>query len=108
VQKDIAEGKVTPGKFFVLKIDFSGINRIDGGIHQALKSRLSSSFSMFYITYASYLGGNVSKLLEKINYDDPAATLTNCVLTVSEALRSPTNGDELSDIQGVDNEFILI
>ena len=112
MQKDIAEGRVKPGKLFILKFDFSGVNSSPyvESADRALKTCLSSSFGQFYTTYAKYLGGNLSKLCENINHEDPADSLTSCVLLINNTLLDARiNGDKLlADVEGVNNKLLLI
>jgi hypothetical protein len=105
VQKDIAEGKVTPGQFFVLRLDFSGINcSPDAEIaNRSFQLRLASSFRDFYDEYAKYLGEDRSKLFDHINHENPEASLTNCVAVVKRGLSDAhQNGNKLlTDVKGI-------
>jgi hypothetical protein len=96
------EGKVKPGQYFVLKFDFSRATRsLDvAEADKALKRMISTDFELFYDTYGMYLGEDASK---KINPDDPADSLTRCVMLVNKALKDARQrGDKaLADVQGV-------
>ena len=49
---------MTPGQFFVLRLDFSSVN-ISPSIDEAnlfLKDTIAESFETFYETYTTYLG----------------------------------------------------
>jgi hypothetical protein len=57
VEIDIAEGRVILGQFFILKFDFSTINR-STNIEDAntfLKTNIANSLRLFYKTYSPYL-----------------------------------------------------
>jgi hypothetical protein len=63
VQKDIAEERVAPGRYFVLKFDFS---RVYYG--QKMNTAAGSS----RVTYAVHLGGHVEEHSDKIDPEDPS------------------------------------
>jgi hypothetical protein len=100
-----------PGKFFILKFDFSGIEcSSDLQIaNRALKEGLTSSFLHFYDEYAVYVGGDKKKLYKRINHENPAESLSACVRVVrGELLNARENGNKaLADVEGVNNELLL-
>lgn len=112
MQKDITEGRVTPGQFFTLKFDFSTANRSPnlGQADRSLKVHMNNSFNTFYTTYAMYLGEDVSELYKKIDHKDPAQSLWACVSSVNDVLKKAREmGDKrLANIQGVKNSCSLI
>jgi hypothetical protein len=99
VQKDITEGKVKPGQYFILEFDFSTVERSQD-INDAaryLKEAISDAFEVFYETYVTYLGEDAINLIDP---DSPALSLDRCVERVNSAIRK--RGDEsLTDVQGV-------
>jgi hypothetical protein len=111
VQNDIAEGQVMPGQFFVLKFDFSTINRSPNiaEANQMLINSLNSSFEEFYNTYAIYLGGKVTDLYGNIDSKDPNLSLKRCTRLVRDALsRAREQGNkQLAGVQGVRIDFSL-
>ena len=99
MQKDIAEGKVKPGQYFVLKFDFSTVDRSpDVNIAaRNLKMSISQTFEEFYNTYVTYLCEDAKTLIDP---DSPVLSLRRCVERVKSAIQK--RGDEaLAGIQGV-------
>ena len=96
---------MTPGKFFVLRLDFSGVGSSPyaESADKALKSCLHSLFLEFCDKYAAYLGGDSSKWHEHLNPEYPANSLSACVRVVnSELLNARMKGDKrLADVEGV-------
>jgi hypothetical protein len=111
VQKDIAKGIVTPGKYFVLKFDFSKVDRSPNLIetNESLKENMARSFQNFYTTYAMYLGEDANKLFENINPRNPAISLEACTGLVLQVLSNArkTRDKQLSSVQGVSNSLPL-
>jgi Predicted AAA-ATPase len=105
VQNDVAEGRVIPGQFFILKIEFSIINPCPNMrlAHQRLVDCLNSSIGEFYDMYAGYLGGNLTELHRNINTKDPNLSLKKCVLAVQSALSQAYKQEnkQLANVQGV-------
>jgi len=105
VQNDIAEGRVMPGQFFILKFDFSTINRSPNIMeaNQGLKKSLNFSFEEFYDTYATYLGRNVTDLYGNIDSEAPNLSLEKCTLLVQDAIsQAQKQGNkQLASVQGV-------
>lgn|SRR5271154_7046530 len=95
----MAEGKVKPGQYFILKFDFSTVERspdVDAAARY-LKMSISQTFEEFYNTYVTYLGEDAKTLIDP---DSPALSLRRCVERVNSAIQK--SGDEsLTDIQGV-------
>ncbi|KAH0564824.1 hypothetical protein GP486_001784 [Trichoglossum hirsutum] len=106
VQTDIEKGRITPGQYFVLKFDFSNVNRSlnpnDADLY--LKNGINRSFEDFYETYSMHPIEDMKKF---INPDDPSDSLWKCVRWVNNAI--PTireSGDKtLADVQGI---YLLI
>ena len=91
-----------PGEFFILKFDFSTIDRSpDIAIaRRSLIKSLITSFEVFYDTYAQYLGGKFTDLCENIHYEDPNVTLKMCVFLVQKTLEQREH-KQLSNVKGV-------
>src|SRR5271154_5307741 len=90
----MTEGKVKPGEYFILKFDFSTVERSQD-INDAaryLKEAISGAFEVFYETYVTYLGEDAINL---ISPDSPARSLKRCVRRVNSVIR------KLTDIKGV-------
>ncbi|KIX04032.1 uncharacterized protein Z518_07585 [Rhinocladiella mackenziei CBS 650.93] len=104
VQKDIDERKVSPGKYFVLKFDFSSIPRRPDltEANEALIRALNFSIKQFYKAYTAYLGGNFETLCQGINSKDPNISLVECVDSVQSTI---AQDERLADIEGV---YILV
>jgi len=101
---------VTPGQFFILKFDFSSINRspnVDAA-DQFLKDNLTASIKTFYETYSRYLGGDVDKLLKNINYTNPNISLLNCIQLVRNVISKAKESreEQLAGIRGVSNSLL--
>jgi hypothetical protein len=100
VQKDINEGKMKPGQYFVLKFDFSEA-RPDPNLTEAneiLVKFLNSSLEAFYETYAIYLGREVADLCQTIDSKEPNLSLRRCAQSVRRAIRQ---GGQLASIEGI-------
>jgi hypothetical protein len=100
VQKDINEGKVKPGQYFVLKFDFSKV-RPNPDLTEANKTLikfLNSSLEAFYETYAAYLGRDVTDLCQTIDSEEPNISLRRCGESVRHAIRQ---GGQLTSIEGI-------
>ena len=100
---------MSPGQFFVLKFDFSPVNRspnIDE-VDQYLKKNIATSFRTFYKTYSIYLDENADadKLFKNIDPRNPASSLVNCTELVHDVIsKARERGEErLAGIQGVSN-----
>ena len=101
-----------PGQFFILKFDFSRVNRspdIDKA-HRSLERTIASSFRTFYETYSTYLGGDEEKLLKNIVLEDPAENLLRCVSLVQKAISKlrDSGKERLAGIQGVRIDWSLV
>ena len=103
MQRDISKGKATPGKYFILKLDFSRVSRSEQPekANQALIKFLNLSIEMFYKTYAKYLGDFTD--LKREIHNDPNISLDRCVLLVQETLSEAwkRGNSDLTDVQGV-------
>ncbi|KAI9856984.1 MAG: hypothetical protein M1813_008700 [Trichoglossum hirsutum] len=102
VQKDIDEGKVKPGQNFVLKFDFSRVNRCPDvkSVDRAFKAEIYESLKEFCRTYAKYLGEDA---LGAIDRDEPEASLRRCIWLANEVI---TRGDKR--IAGVKGIYFLV
>ena len=99
------DGRVTPGRFFILKLDFSRVNRspnIDKA-HQSLQNTIADSFRRFYTTYSTYFGEDEKELLENIAPENPARSLLRCAGLVRKVIsKARDSGKErLAGIKGV-------
>jgi hypothetical protein len=95
------------GQFFILKFDFSTINR-STKIEDAntfLKTNIANSLRLFYKTYSSYLGGNGNKLFDNIDREDPSSSLLTCIESVRDATLTAREREGGSGIQGVSNRL---
>lgn len=99
------DGRVTPGQFFILKVDLSLVDRSPNiaKAHQSLEDTIADSFWAFYKTYSTYLGGDGKELLENIAPQNPARSLCRCVDLVQKAIsKARDSGEErLAGVQGV-------
>jgi hypothetical protein len=99
------DGRVTPGQFFILKVDFSLLNRSPdiAKANQSLEETIADSSRVFYKTYSTYLGGDGKELLENIAPQSPARSLHRCVDLVQQAIsKARDSGEErLAGVQGV-------
>ncbi|KIX03383.1 uncharacterized protein Z518_06935 [Rhinocladiella mackenziei CBS 650.93] len=104
VQKDIDERKVNPGKYFVLKFDFSKINPHPDltEANEALIKMLNSSIEWFYEEYTAYLGGKSEALSQDIDSKEPNISLKKCVKSVRRAIK---NDEQLAGIKGI---YVLV
>ncbi|KIX08774.1 uncharacterized protein Z518_03431 [Rhinocladiella mackenziei CBS 650.93] len=104
VQKDIDERKVIPGKYFVLKFDFSIINASPDltEANKALVKSLNWAIEDFYDQYAAYLGGNFTDLCQLIDSEDPNSSLENCAMVVRNAIEQD---DRLA---GIERIYVLV
>jgi hypothetical protein len=102
VQKDIEEGRVTPGQFFTLKFDFSITDRSSNAVEasQFLKNSINQSLRDFYETYSGYLGEGANKLSRDIAPERPVDNLRDCVRLVRKVLLS-RRYHQLADVQGI-------
>ncbi|KIX09037.1 uncharacterized protein Z518_00115 [Rhinocladiella mackenziei CBS 650.93] len=104
VQKDIDERKVSPGKYFVLKFDFSKINPHPDltEANEALIKMLNFSIKWFYNAYTAYLGGDFEALCQGIDSKEPNISLEACVDSVQGAIK---NDEQLAGIEGI---YVLV
>jgi Predicted AAA-ATPase len=100
VQKNINEGKVKPGQYFVLKFDFSKVrpNPDITEANETLTKFLNSSLITFYQTYAAYLDRNFADLCQEIDSKEPNISLQRCCESVQGAIEQ---GGRLSGIEGI-------
>jgi hypothetical protein len=103
---------VTPGQFFILKVDFSLVDRSPNitHAHQSLQDTIADSFWEFYKTYSTYFAKDEKELLENIAPENPARSLRRCVDLVQEVIsKARDSGEErLANIQGVRIDYSFI
>jgi len=104
VQRNINEGKVKPGQYFVLKFDFSEVrpNPNLTEANETLIKFLNSSLEAFYETYAAYLGRDVTDLCQTIDSKEPNVSLRRCAQSVRHAIRQ---GGQLASIEEI---YVLV
>ena len=103
MQKDIDEGKVIPGQYFVLKFDFSKIDPSSDltQAHKTLVVFLNSTLKRFYKTYATYL----SERCGNIDSERPNESLHNCVELVRNAIKYDERLDGIKGIYVLVDEY---
>jgi len=96
---------VKPGQYFVLRIDFArGEHREDPKNAQLdLQRAIAHALEEFYVTYADYLGGDESKLIQNIEVGCPSDSLVKCLKVVNRALKADQNRSDkqLANVKGV-------
>ncbi|RPB19297.1 DUF1703-domain-containing protein [Terfezia boudieri ATCC MYA-4762] len=104
VQKDIDEGRVNPGQYFVLKFDFSQINPSPDlpEANEELIAFLNHTIEGFYRKYAAYLGGNFTDLCQNVDNRRPNLSLRWCTNSVQYAIQQD---ERLAGIEGI---YILV
>jgi hypothetical protein len=104
VQKDIDKRKANPGRYFVLKFDFSEINASPNltKAHETLVKFLNSSLETFYRKYTAYLGGNFTGLCQKLDSELPSLSLRRCAELVEHATKQD---ERLAGIEGI---YVLV
>ncbi|CAG8450874.1 5264_t:CDS:2 [Paraglomus occultum] len=111
VDKDVQAGKVTPGQYLMLSLDFSAINRsADVKVAEYdLQQMLNNSIKQFYSTYARYLGNRSSEeLIERlVNPESATSSLKECVRVVQEKLRAVQKDDDNAPLAGVKGIYLL-
>ncbi|KAF9157955.1 hypothetical protein BGX21_003884, partial [Mortierella sp. AD011] len=104
INKYVASNHVSPGRYFVLKFDFSALDRsLDKELaRHSLNLMLNRSIKKFYMTYEPYLRMSADYLIENLIKDDATASLSECVDVVHSILTSVENPeDPLSKIKGI-------
>ncbi|KAF9543776.1 hypothetical protein EC957_000471 [Mortierella hygrophila] len=81
IDEHVAHNRVFPGRYFVLKFDFSVVERSQDRnmAKHNLNLMLNQSIKRFYRTYEPYLRRSADDLIENIIRDDATASLTACV-----------------------------
>ncbi|KAI8605118.1 AAA-ATPase-like domain-containing protein, partial [Dissophora ornata] len=108
VDHDVERGKVTPGQYLVLALDFSKIDRSADLIiaSDGLNDMINNAIKNFYKTYAPYLGEKASDDLIDRNISPRAVgSLDACVNLVREALNAVTEKDD--PLYGVKGIYLL-
>jgi hypothetical protein len=100
----VKKGRVDPGRYFVLPLDFSAVIRSQDRekAEHNLNLMLNESIKEFYTTYEPYLRMSADYLIEKYIRDNATASLRACVNVVHKILTNIKNlEDPLSKIKGV-------
>jgi len=96
--------KYKPGRYFVLKFDFSEIHCSSDleKANQNLITSLNEQIAYFYEEYAEYLGEDISVLRESI-HGSPITNLQRCVLFVRRALSlaQQKGNEKLATVRGI-------
>ncbi|RUS31429.1 hypothetical protein BC938DRAFT_477841, partial [Jimgerdemannia flammicorona] len=105
VDKDVKAGKLTPGQYFTLTLNFAKINRSDDlkVATASLNQMVNSAVERFYKTYAKYLDCGTSEMLIKSHVvDDCTKSFEDCIFLVNEVLEA-TKGTHhpLANINGI-------
>ncbi|GJJ77509.1 hypothetical protein EMPS_09868 [Entomortierella parvispora] len=105
VSQDIESGKVTPGQYLILKVDFSTVNRF-GDIETAevdMNSKINSSIRAFYLNYAHYLGVIPgSELIKEKISNNGLESFCTCTDFVMDTLRDAKEKDDpLLGVKGI-------
>ncbi|RUP43713.1 hypothetical protein BC936DRAFT_136827 [Jimgerdemannia flammicorona] len=105
VDKDVKAGKLTPGQYFILTLNFAKINRSDDlkVATASLNQMVNSAVERFYKTYAKYLDCGTSEMLIKSHVvDDCTNSFEDCIFLVNEVLEA-TKGTHhpLANINGI-------
>ncbi len=97
-----------PGQFFVLKFDFSAVQKsLDATLAgKNLLGTLFNSFIKFYSKYSKILGGDVENLIEPNNLN---VTLQRCVRRVNDVISEGygKDGTPLTNAKGVRTDCSL-
>ena len=97
-----------PGQFFVLKFDFSAVQKsLDAALAgKNLLGTLFESFMSFYSKYSKILGGDVENLIEPNNLN---VTLQRCVRWVNDVISEGygKDGTPLTNAKGVRTDCSL-
>ncbi|KAG9060984.1 hypothetical protein KI688_007814 [Linnemannia hyalina] len=104
IDEHVAHNRVFPGRYFVLKFDFSAVDRSQNRnvARHSLNLMLNESIMEFYRTYEPYLRRSADDLIENFIKDDASASLIACVNVVHRILTSVENPeDPLSKIKGI-------
>jgi hypothetical protein len=101
--------KYKPGRYFVLKFDFSSVqaNPDLTEANQNLIVALNSSFEDFYEKYATYLDDNVTGLCGNIDSKRPNVSLQKCNRLVQRAL-SRARKRKNEQLAGVEGIYLLV
>ncbi|KAF9313525.1 hypothetical protein BG003_005099, partial [Podila horticola] len=104
IDEHVKKGDVNPGRYFVLQVDFSSVDRSQDreAARHSLSLMLNRSIMQFYRTYEPYLRMSADYLIENFIKDDATASLTECVNVVHDVLASVDSPDDpLSMIKGI-------
>jgi hypothetical protein len=101
--------KYKPGRYFVLKFDFSSIQASPdlAEANQNLIVALNSSFEDFYEKYATYLDDNVTSLCGNIDSKRPHVILQKCNRLVQHAL-SRARKEKNEQLAGIEGIYLLV
>ncbi|KAF9899254.1 hypothetical protein EC991_009220, partial [Linnemannia zychae] len=103
IDEHVKKGDVNPGRYFVLRFDFSAVIRSPDrkDAMSNLNLMLNESIMRFYRTYEPYLRMSADYLIEHFIKDNAAESLTSCVDVVHNILREANAEDPLSMIKGI-------
>ncbi|RUP48769.1 hypothetical protein BC936DRAFT_144021 [Jimgerdemannia flammicorona] len=110
VHHDVQAGKVFPGQYLILSIDFAGFNYSSEAkvAEFAINSMINDALKRFHRTYADFLGDVESKDLieELIEPANSISSFENCVQIVKEILLAKS-GDPEHSLAGVKGIYLL-
>ncbi|KAG0058715.1 hypothetical protein BGZ90_004807 [Linnemannia elongata] len=104
IHEHVQKGRLNPGRYFVLRFDFSAVNRSQDlkVARHSLNLMLNESIMEFYRTYEPYLRMPADYLIEKYVKDDAMASMRACANVVHNILSSAKSPeDPLSMIKGI-------
>ncbi|KAF9356723.1 hypothetical protein BGX34_009784, partial [Mortierella sp. NVP85] len=104
IDEHVTNNRISPGQFFVLRLDFSAVDRSQdrNEAEHNLNRMLIESIRTFYRTYEPYLRMSADYLIKNYTRDDAVACLNECANLVYDTLKhvdSPEN--PLSKIKGI-------
>lgn len=100
----MADERVHPGRYFVLRLDFSAVDRSQNReeAKHNLNQMLNDSIARFYRTYEPYLRMSADYLIQNLIMANAASSLNACVDAVHRVLSGvKSSEDPLSKIKGV-------
>jgi hypothetical protein len=104
VDKAVKNGIVQPGRYLILRFDFSRAARPDKSV-ESLGREINRGLSKFIHVYTKSLGESFASIASGFIRNDPAGNLTDLVEAVDLALQDIHDGGEkdhpLWGVQGV-------
>ncbi|KAF9538374.1 hypothetical protein EC957_006867 [Mortierella hygrophila] len=104
IYEHVKKGHLNPGRYFVLRFDFSAVNRSPDRkeVRNNLNLTLNESIKQSYRVFEPYLRMSADYLIENFIENTAAASLTACVNVVHNTLASAKRPeDPLSMIKGI-------